>query len=55
MYNPVTKQQLLFLLESAWRELWNRYQYMTEWWQPSNLQMQRDGYFDHNLYSINAK
>lgn len=50
--DPVAKLQLLFYLETTWNHLWNKYQYMTEWWEPLNLKMQNDKPFDNSDYSI---
>lgn len=51
--DPVAKLQLLFYLETTWKDLWNKYQYMTEWWEPLNLKMQNDKPFNSADYSIN--
>lgn len=50
VFNPVSKLQLLFLLETQWKNYWNRLQYSTQWWEPLLIKMQNNQPFCHQDY-----
>jgi hypothetical protein len=48
--NPVQKIQLIFYLETKWKEKWNEFQGFSSWWSPSFFKYQKDHEFSPSDY-----